>query len=173
MTEEYWHHLRNKILLLGDPRLHEVSALVERVELPRMQEVVGELHEILTAYKARYGKFRAIAAPQIGVMKRLIYMCIEEPVVILNPVMTDRSEEMMELWDDCLCFPELLVRVRRHRSLRLTFRDLDWQENSVVFEGDLSELLQHEYDHLDGILATQRAIDGTSFCWRRPGGYAL
>ena len=167
MTEESWRQLRDKILLLGDPRLHEISTPVEEVELPRMREVVAELHEILTAYKARYGKFRAIAAPQIGVMKRLIYMCIEKPVVILNPVMTERSEEEMELWDDCLCFPELLVRVRRHRSLRLTFRDLHWQEHSVVYQDDLAELMQHEYDHLDGILATQRAIDDKSFCWRK------
>lgn len=167
MTEENWLQLRDKILLLGDPRLHEVSAPVEREELPQMREVVGELHDILTAFKARYGKFRAIAAPQIGVMKRLIYMNIDEPVVILNPLMTEQSEQMMELWDDCLCFPDLLVRVRRHASLRLTYRDLEWQEHSVVFEGDLSELMQHEYDHLDGILATQRAIDDTSFCWRR------
>jgi peptide deformylase len=100
-------------------------------------------------------------------MKRLIYMCIDEPVVIINPVMTEQSEELMELWDDCLCFPDLLVRVRRHRSLRLTFRDLDWREHSVVYADDLAELMQHEYDHLDGILATQRAIDDKSFCWRQ------
>jgi peptide deformylase len=66
MTEEHWLQLRNKILLLGDPRLHEVSAPVEEGELTQMRDVVAELHEILTAYKARYGKFRAIAAPRSG-----------------------------------------------------------------------------------------------------------
>lgn len=170
MTEredESWKHLQDKILLLGDPRLHEVSAPVEPAELNQMREVVAELHEVLMAFKTRYGKFRAIAAPQIGVMKRLIYMHIDRPVVLLNPVMTEQSEERMELWDDCLCFPDLLVRVQRHRSCRLTFRDLDWQEHSVVFEDDLSELMQHEYDHLNGILATQRAMGSRSFMWRK------
>jgi peptide deformylase len=73
---------------------------------------------------------------------------------------------MMEVWDDCMCFPDLLVRVLRHRRIRLTFRDLDWKGRSLDLEGDLAELLQHEYDHLDGILAVSRAIDGKSFALR-------
>jgi peptide deformylase len=59
----------------------------------------------------------------------------------------------------CMCFPELLIRIKRHRSCRLIYRDLNWREWVLLPEGSLSELLQHEIDHLDGILATMRALD--------------
>jgi peptide deformylase len=73
---------------------------------------------------------------------------------------------MLTLWDNCLSFPCLSVKVKRHKSCRITYRDLKWQEKTAELEGDLSELLQHEVDHLDGILATQRAVDLKSFAVR-------
>ena len=114
-------------------------------------------------FKKRHGVGRAIAVPQIGFMKRLIYMYIDEPVVFINPVLDQKSKDLIEVWDDCMCFPDLLVKVLRHQRVRLVYRDLDWKERSLDAEGDLSELLQHECDHLDGILAVSRAIDGKSF----------
>ena len=71
--------------------------------------------------------------------------------------------ETYELLDDCMSFPGLLVRVRRHRRAVLRYTDTDGAARELRLEGDLSELLQHEYDHLDGILATMRAVDGKSF----------
>ena len=65
-----------------------------------------------------------------------------------------------------MCFPDLLVRVRRAASCRLLYRDPDWQEQELSLEGDLSELLQHEYDHLDGILAVSRAVGKNAFALR-------
>lgn len=59
----------------------------------------------------------------------------------------------MEVWDDCMCFPDLPVKVMRHKSCRIRYRNQDWEEESMLLHGDLSELLQHEYDHLDGVLA--------------------
>ena len=73
---------------------------------------------------------------------------------------------MFAVWDDCLCFPDLLVKVRRHRSCRIRYRDPHGHERERFLEDDLSELLQHEYDHLDGILAVSRAIDGRSLALR-------
>jgi peptide deformylase len=156
----------NRILLLGNPKLYETSEPVAKEELLPMKSVVADLHDILMEFRAKYHAGRAIAAPQIGVMKRLIYMHIDRPVTFINPVITEESDEMMELWDDCMCFPNLLVKLHRHRRCRITFRDLDWQEQTMVLENDLSELLQHEYDHLNGILATQRALSPTAFAWR-------
>jgi peptide deformylase len=156
----------NRILLLGNPRLYETSEPVGQEELEKMKPVVADLHDILMEFRAKYHAGRAIAAPQIGVMKRLIYMHINQPVVFINPVISEESQEMMELWDDCMCFPNLLVKLQRHRRCRITFRNLDWQEQTMWLEDDLSELLQHEYDHLNGILATQRALSPTSFSWR-------
>jgi len=160
----------DKVLLLGDLRLHETSQPVEKDEWPALLPVVQDLHDILFEFKARfahYGAFRAIAAPQIGVMKRLIYMHIDRPVVFINPEFIYLSEERMEVWDDCMCFPNLLVRLQRHKRCTISFLNGEWQPQTMHLEDSLSELLQHEYDHLDGILATQRAINSQSFRWRK------
>lgn len=159
----------DKVLLLGDPRLHEISLPVQREELADLTPIIQDLHDILFEFKVRfahYGAFRAIAAPQIGVMKRLIYMHIDEPVVFINPEFTYLGEEKMDVWDDCMCFPNLLVKLQRHQRCTISFLNADWQPQTMYLEGSLSELLQHEYDHLNGILATQRAIDHHSFRWR-------
>jgi peptide deformylase len=159
-----------KVLLLGDPRLYEVSDAVSLGALDNVKCVIDDLHDTLMEFRNRNGAGRAIAAPQIGVMVRLIYLHIDKPLVIFNPVLTRMSDAMIELWDDCLCFPDLLVHVRRHKTCRIDYRDLAWQERSLDLEGDMSELLQHECDHLDGILAVSRAIDGQSFALRSQKG---
>jgi peptide deformylase len=156
----------NKILKLGDPRLYEISGLVEKHELTEMRSVMEDLHKVLMAFRAKYNAGRAIAAPQIGVLKRLIYLNIDKPYIIINPNLYDESEEMMEIWDDCLCFPDLFVKINRHKSCKIRFLDAGWNEHVWELTDGLSELLQHEYDHLDGILATQRAVDNKSFRWR-------
>ena len=159
-----------EILLLGNPRLYEVCAPVRETERETVESAVRDLHDTMMDFRERYGVGRAIAAPQIGVMKRLVYMHIDRPVVFVNPVFDRMSDEMMTLWDDCMSFPELLVKVRRHRRCRIRFRDEAWQEQEMALEGDLSELLQHEVDHLDGVLAVQRAVDGRSIALRSQRG---
>ena len=101
------------ILLLGDPRLYENSSPVSQEDLPNLRRTVEDLHDTLMAFREKYHAGRAIAAPQIGVPKRLIYMYIDRPVVFLNPTLEFPDPERMELLDDCMSFPGLLVRVRR------------------------------------------------------------
>ncbi len=160
-----------EILLLGNPALYEVCNSVQENELTQVKSWVKDLHDTMTDFRLKYNAGRAIAAPQIGVMKRLIYMNIDKPVTIINPVIDNLSGELIELWDDCMSFPDLLVKVRRHKSCRITFRDLQWNEQSLWLEDGLSELLQHEYDHLNGILAVSRAIEGNSFALRSQKNY--
>lgn len=155
-----------KVLLLGHPKLYQVCDPVRRQELPSLEPVIQDLHDTLFDFRRNYGVGRAIAAPQIGVMKRLVYMYIDSPTVFINPVIDQQSADMLSLWDDCMCFPDLIVKVERHRRCRITFLDRGWQEQSMRLEDDLSELLQHECDHLDGVLAVARAIDATSFALR-------
>ena len=155
-----------EILLLGNPTLYKVSEKVKKEELTAMNTVVQDLHDTMMDFKKKYGAGRAIAAPQIGVMKRLIYMHITEPTVFINPVLDAVGPDMMELWDDCMSFPDLFVKVKRYRAVRITYRDLTWGQHTAEYHNDMSELLQHEYDHLEGILAVSRALDGTSFCLR-------
>jgi peptide deformylase len=120
------------------------------------------------AFRKSYGAGRAIAAPQIGVFKRLIYMHIDEPVVFINPVLHFEDDELMEVLDDCMSFPGLLVKVMRYKRCTIQYKDMDFNDNQLELEGDLSELLQHEYDHLNGILATMRAVDDKALYFSRP-----
>jgi peptide deformylase len=153
-----------QILSLGNPQLYEESEPVLKKEIETMQSVVVDLRDTMMNFRKQYGVGRAIAAPQIGVMKRLLYMSIGDvSTVFINPRLEDMSGEMMEVWDDCMCFPDLLVKVMRYKSCRILYRNEKWEEESMDLDGDLSELLQHEYDHLDGVLAVSRAIDGKSF----------
>jgi peptide deformylase len=152
-----------EILLLGNPRLYEASLPVAKEELDDIKAVVQDLHDTLMDFRKRYGAGRAIAAPQIGVLKRLIYLHIGQPWILINPVLDLQSPKLMTVWDDCISFPDLLVKVNRHAQCRITCRSLDWIEQDRMLAGDLSELLQHEYDHLDGILAISRAVDRRSF----------
>ena len=155
-----------EILLLGNPRLYEVSEPVLEEEISTVPSVIQDLHETMMEFRRKYGAGRAIAAPQIGVMKRVIYMHIDESVAFINPLLDNLSEEMIDVWDDCMCFPELLVKVRRHKSCTIQYRDLNWNQNAMDLEDSLSELIQHEYDHLDGVLAVSRAIDSKFFALR-------
>lgn len=158
-------HLED-LLLLGNPLLYEVCEPVKQEELPLVTEWVKDLHNVMEEIRAKYQFGRGIAAPQLGIMKRLIYLNIDRPLIIINPVFESLSDGMFELWDDCMSFPNLLVRVKRHRSLELRYLDENWQEHKWYVEDALAELLQHEYDHLNGVLCTMRAIDARSFKWR-------
>lgn len=156
----------NDMLLLGNPLLYEVCEPVLQSELPLVKEWVTDMDNVMKEIRAKYHFGRAIAAPQLGIMKRLIYMNIDKPVVFINPEFSELSADMFELWDDCMSFPNLLVKVKRHKSLTVNYLDEKWQHQKWKMSDDLSELLQHEYDHLDGILCTMRAIDDKSFRWR-------
>ena len=147
------------ILLLGNPELYEASQEVKIEELHQMEQVREDLKDTLLAFRARYGVGRAIAAPQIGVKKRVIYRHLDTPVLFINPRLAFPEQEMIDVLDDCMSFPDLLVRVKRYKRCIIYYKDLDWKDCSMELEGDMSELIQHEYDHLDGILATLRAVD--------------
>src|SRR5471030_2656578 len=136
------------LLLLGDPRLYENCEPVLQTELPLVKGLVADMDNVMKEIRLKYNFGRAVAAPQLGIMKRLIYMNIDKPVVFINPEFTNLSEELFELWDDCMSFPNLLVKVKRHKSLTINYLDTNWQKQEWNMEDALSELLQHEYDHL-------------------------
>lgn len=155
--------MERKILLLGDPKLYEVSEEVKSQELESLRPIFADMFDCIKGIRRDYGFGRAIAAPQIGVQKRLICILTDKPYVIINPTLEFVGDEQMELMDDCMSFPNLLVRVRRYRHCVLRFRDENWVEREMRMDDDMAELIQHEYDHLDGILATMRAVDNKSF----------
>jgi peptide deformylase len=158
-----------RVLRLGDPRLRQVCAPVGDATTPTVREAMDELRTVLAGVRAALGFGRAIAAPQIGLSSRLVAMDLGDgPVAMIDPVITARSDETFTLWDDCLSFPDLLVRVRRQASIDVRFRDLDGRTHEWRgLDRATSELVQHEVDHLDGVLAIDRAIDRESIVSRQ------
>lgn len=155
------------IVLLGDERLYQVCEPLVREDDALVERMVADMHQVILEFRAKYKAGRAIAAPQLGYMKRLIYMYVDgKSTVFINPEILYYSDEMMELWDDCMSLPNLLVRLKRHQTIHIQFYDQQWNQHTWELKDDLSELLQHEYDHLNGILCTMRAIDPQAFRWK-------
>jgi len=152
------------VLLLGDPRLRVRSAEVERYDV----DAFGELAATLEEFRREHGFGRAISAPQIGIPQRFIAVNLGQGTFfVVNPVITARSEETFTMWDDCMSFPDLLVRVRRNASLSLDYVDEHGKPHSRRdLDQAAAELLQHEIDHLDGVLAVDRAVDRDSLVMR-------
>ena len=153
------------ILLLGNPLLYEKSEPVLTEEITALLPKIELMFDTVIDFRNKYGAGRAIAAPQVGLLKRIICLNTDKKVAMINPEITDLSNEMFEVWDDCMSFPNLLVKVMRHRKLTISFYDLNWKRQTWHLEDDMAELIQHENDHLDGILATQKVIENQSFRW--------
>lgn len=149
-----------EILLLGNENLYRSSKEASIDDIYEINRVVNDLHDTLIDFRKRYGFGRAIAAPQINELFRIIYMNFDNSsIALINPKIEFSDDEEYELWDDCMSFPGLEVRLLRHKRCKVYYKNQEWVDCSLDLEGDLAELIQHEYDHLDGILAVQRAID--------------
>jgi len=154
----------NEILLLGNENLYKVCKEVSQKETDRAKQIIEDLHDTMMNFRKKYGFGRAIAAPQINEAYRIIYMNFDNnSIALINPTLEFPSEERFEIWDDCMSFPGLEVKLLRYKTCKVHYKDLQWKDCTLELSGDLSELIQHEYDHLDGILAVQRALDNKSF----------
>jgi len=154
------------ILELGNPGLWQRSRPVDRPA--DVRQVIADLADTLAHFRAAHGFGRGIAAPQIGALERVIFIRMPDGFTgpLVNPVVEWASGEKMELWDDCFSLPGLMVRVSRSARVRVSYLDEDGSARRVEADGGLSELLQHEIDHLDGILAIDRAISPQALCSR-------
>lgn len=154
-----------RILQLGDPLLREISAPV--ADCRAAAPVLADLRDTLHEFRRAHGFGRGISAVQIGVPQRIIYMEFESgPYCLINPEFVFTSEQRFTLWDDCFSFPDLLVRLERAESVGLRYVDHAGITRELEAHAALSELIQHEMDHLDGILAIDRALDRNSLCTR-------
>ncbi len=154
-----------RILQLGDPVLRKVSAPVARPGDART--LVRDLRATLHAFRRTHGFGRGISAVQIGELRRVIYLEFDgAPYALVNPAFDRLSARKFRLWDDCFSFPGLLVRVERSVSFRLRYQEPSGERRVLEGSGALSELVQHEMDHLDGVLAVDRAVDKFSLCTR-------
>jgi len=158
------------VLQLGDPGLRQVAKKVTDPAAPEIRALVEDLADTLAFWRKTTGYGRGIAAPQVGANFRAIFLKLpgEEPWPLVNPEITWRSAEKIVVWDACLSFLSIFMQVERHRDITVRYQDLRaaWHEVHAGEERNLSELLQHEIDHLDGILAVDRIIDMKTMCTR-------
>ena len=149
--------------------LWQQSLRVDDATSSDIQSIIRDLSDTLAGFREATGFGRGIAAPQIGALKRVIFIRMQPTgftAALVNPGVIWASQAQMELWDDCFSFPNLMVRVSRAAAVRVEYQDERGAKCVVDAEGDLSELLQHEIDHLDGVLAVQRAVSAQAFATR-------
>ncbi|MEK7251190.1 MAG: peptide deformylase [Bacteroidota bacterium] len=155
-----------EILLLGNPTLRVNCSPMKEFDTSQFHLLIGDLRDTLYDFRQCNGFGRGIAAPQIGVMQRVIFIHVDEPIPLMNPKIIKRSKRMFSLWDDCFSFPNLLVKVKRHYSIEVSYQNEMGERKKLKASGALSELLQHEIDHVNGVLAIDRAIDSKHIVFR-------
>src|SRR5215472_91780 len=151
------------VLQLGNPLLRKKSSPVVDPSSGETRDLVRDLADTLAHWRVETGYGRGIAAPQIGILQRVIFLKLPgaEPWPLINPEITRRSKETIVVWDACLSFLSIFMQVERHREITVRYQTLEGEPAEVEGgeEKDLSELLQHEIDHLDGVLAIDRVTD--------------
>jgi peptide deformylase len=145
------------VRMLGEPILRNVSGMVD-TDYSSLDQHISDMKDTLRHLQREKGIGRAIAAPQVGISKRIIV--VETPdvsLVLVNPQIIEKSDEWMALWDTCYSFDTVFfVRVHRHRWIRVRWQDQEGGTHEEIFRDGMSALLQHEIDHLNGILAIDR-----------------
>ena len=158
-----------EVLRMGDPRLWQVSAPVREFNTSELDQLLADMRDTMAHLNGA-----GLAAPQIGVLLRVVifgvhsnprYPDVDEvpDTVLINPVITPLADEMEEGWEGCLSVPGMRGVVPRYRRLRYSGLD----ESGTPFEREVggfhARVVQHECDHLDGILYPMRIRDFTRF----------
>ncbi|MBI3149842.1 MAG: peptide deformylase [Betaproteobacteria bacterium] len=157
------------VLRMGDPRLLRVAQPVRAFGTPELEALLRDLQDTMQAEDGV-----GLAAPQIGVDLQVVIFGFEHserypeapPVpwtVLLNPVLTPLAEDLEEGWEGCLSVPGLRGKVPRYTRLRYTGCDPKGQPIDRVVEGFHARVVQHECDHLQGILYPMRMRDLSQF----------
>jgi peptide deformylase len=136
------------ILRYPDPRLHKVARPVAAVDA-RIRQLVDDMLETMYAADGV-----GLAATQVDQHERVIVIDTSEgrddPIVLINPELVEKSEEMAVSEEGCLSVPEIYDKVERHARVRVRALDRDGETHEVEAEGLLSVAVQHEMDHLLG-----------------------
>ncbi|MDP2857648.1 MAG: peptide deformylase [Bacillota bacterium] len=156
-----------QIVEAGDPVLRSMSSHIDDPSAMEVRELARDMADTLKDFQKRTGYGRGIAAPQVGVPVRMIVVDMPELggiATLVNPHITGRSPEMFDVWDACFSYFYLFFLVERHQRITVEYDDLQGTHHVIEAAGDLSELLQHEIEHLDGELAIDKVKDPRSFC---------
>lgn len=157
------------VLRLGDPRLRRIADAVTSFAAPQLTALIADLRDTMSA---RDGA--GLAAPQIGVPLRVVILCVTRnpryphapPIpetVLINPRITPLGSERSDGWEGCLSVPGLRARVPRWQRIRYEACDANGKRIDRTVEGFHARVVQHECDHLDGVLYPDRIEDHSSF----------
>ena len=157
------------VLKMGDPRLFERARAIERFDLPELHALLVDMHDTMQALEGA-----GLAAPQIGVGLQVVVFGVDHNprypdaeavphTVLINPVLTPLGDALEEDWEGCLSVPGLRGMVPRHARLR--YQGYDERGNRVdrSVSGFHARVVQHECDHLLGILYPMRIRDFSKF----------
>jgi peptide deformylase len=158
-----------EVLRMGDPRLFEKSKLVEAFGTPQLHELIADMRDTMAHLNGA-----GLAAPQIGVLLRVVIFGVKHSprypdaeevpdTVLINPVIMPLGDDIEEAWEGCLSVPGMRGVVPRYS--RLHYRGFDESGAAIdrTVEGFHARVVQHECDHLDGILYPMRMRDMSLF----------
>ena len=158
------------LLKMGDPRLLQQARPVNEFDTPALHELLADMQDIMAAAQGA-----GLAAPQIGVDLQVVIFGTDAPnprypdapivprTVLINPLITPLGDEEEEGWEGCLSVPGLRGLVPRHRRIRYQGRDPQGRPIDRDVDGFHARVVQHEYDHLQGVLYPMRVRDFTQF----------
>jgi len=149
------------VVVYGHPVLRKIAEDVDR-DYPGLQELINDMFE--TMYRA---EGVGLAAPQIGKSVRIFVvdgtpLAEDEPEmadfkkVFINARITEKAGEIVPMNEGCLSIPNLREEVNRESHMRITYFDEKWNQQSEVYKGYKARVILHEYDHLDGIMFTDK-----------------
>jgi peptide deformylase len=161
-----------KVLRLGNPLLRLKSSPIDESEIGTkdFKRMIKDMFETM-----RFEKGIGLAAPQIGILKKLVIVGIEEENprypdapkieehILINPFITPLAEPKGGYWEGCLSVPGMRGFVERPSKIKLEYYDEKWNYHNKIIEGFPAVVYQHECDHLEGILYVDRLKDAKMF----------
>lgn len=157
------------VLRLGDPQLLQLAEPVREFNTPELDALIEDMFDTMEAEDGA-----GLAAPQIGVALRVVIFGFDSnprypdslavpKTILINPAITELSDEKEDGWEGCLSVPGMRGLVSRYTHIRYSGFDASGKAIDVEAEGFHARVVQHECDHLDGIIYTQRLVDTKNF----------
>lgn len=144
--------MKLRILTEPDPVLHKKCSEVSDPSDPFIQRLILNMKETL-----KKAKGIGLAAPQVGVNKRVIIVNLwKDEYILINPKITYRSRDKEVSEEGCLSVPGIYLNIERSKKVRVKVLDVSGKKIKIKAKGLLARVLQHEIDHLEGILITDR-----------------
>ena len=153
------------LIELGNPILRQPSTPFADPSAPEVKHILQDMRDTLTDVRERTGYGRAIAAPQIGLLKRLVWIDTHDTQLeLVNPRFERWGRTEEERYESCFSFPGIWGLVQRPMSVVIVAWNTDGQEQRIEATGTLARIIQHEMDHLDGFVWLDRNPDLHSLC---------